>query len=353
MTTEALVLAAVSVVTIAFVALTIGGSSGGASYGPAVGSGVLTVRQAGALMALSALAGSFVAGLPVVETVGEEFVPAETFTITAALVVSVLTGIGILIGNLRGVPISTSQVAISAITGMGIALGVLNWETFGRVVVWWIVAPVVSFWLAAVAGRYLYEGVVATLALEDGSRVRVVRALVVTIACYMAFSAGASNMANAVAPLVSAGTIPVLPALAVGGVAMGVGVVVFGSRTVETVGKNIAEIPLEAALIVEVIAATIITTLSLAGVPVSLVITVVTAVIGLGWGRSTRHLTRLQQFGFGEVTEEDYRTLETDSDGLFDVETVRTVVVLWLVVPVAIGALSLGLFLLLGALQIV
>jgi PiT family inorganic phosphate transporter len=274
----------VGVVVAVFVGTNIGGSSTGTSYGPSVGSGVISMRRAGVLMTISVLAGGLLAGRRVVETLGTEFVPPEYFTLEVSLAVLVFTGCGILFGNLRGVPVSTSETIISAITGMGIALGVLDWATFGQVVIWWVFSPVIAFWLTAVIGRYFYDDVVDALALQDGSRTAFARVLVIGLACYMAFSAGASNVANAIAPLVGAGVFPLVPAIVLGGLAMGAGAFVFGPRTMKTVGNDITDLPLEAALIVEAVAATIITLLSLAGIPASLAITAITCVIGLGWG---------------------------------------------------------------------
>lgn len=334
----------VSGAIVAFVGITIGGSSTGTVYGPVVGSGVVSMRTAGVLMTLSVLAGGVFAGQRVVETLGTEFIPPAYFTIESSLIVLVLTGLGILFGNLRGIPISTSETIICALMGMGSALGVLNWSAVGQVAIWWVVAPVVAFWLAAVIGRYLYDTIVDQLDLEREPRSTFARGLVLVIACYMGFSAGASNVANAIAPLVGTGTVPLLPALVFGGLAVGAGAFILGPRTTRTIGFEITDFPLEAALIVEFIAATLITLLSLAGVPGSLVLTVVTCTIGLGWGRSTRHLTRLQQFGFTEVSDEDYEVFATNRLDLFNPQTTRKIIATWLVAPVAVGILAFCIF---------
>ena len=295
-------------------------------------------------MTVSVLAGGVFAGRRVVETLGTEFIPPAYFTVESSLAVLFLTGLGILFGNLRGVPVSTSETIICVLAGMGSALGVLNWETVGQVAIWWVVAPVIAFWCAAVVGRYLYDPLVDHLALEREPRSTFARGLVIVIACYMGFSAGASNVANAIAPLVGTGTVSVVPALVFGGLAVGAGAFVFGPRTTRTIGFEITDFPLEAALIVEFIAATLISLLSLSGVPASLVLTAVTCTIGLGWGRSTRHLTRLQQFGLAEVSAEDYEVFETNRLELFDPHTTRKIIATWLVAPVAVGILAFCVF---------
>jgi len=95
----------------------------------------------------------------------------------------------------------------------------------GQIVSWWLVSPVLAFWVSAVIGRYYYPRLVEWFAVTrtEGSLVVFDRSgsvprpelgpnttrrelvgtlSVVGIGCYMAFSAGASNVANAVAPLV-------------------------------------------------------------------------------------------------------------------------------------------------------
>ncbi len=70
------------------------------------------------------------------------------------------------------------------------------------------------------------------------------------------------------------------------GLAIGVGAFVLGPRTMETVGNEITDLPVEAALVVELVSATIITELSWNRIPASLAVAATMCVIGLGWGRS-------------------------------------------------------------------
>jgi PiT family inorganic phosphate transporter len=160
-------------------------------------------------------------------------------------------------------------------------------------------------------GRYLYPGLVRRYAIKvsDGPllvldrsgrvprpaygpntdrREFVSTAVVLIIGCYMAFSAGASNVPNAVAPLVSSGAIGEVNAIALATVAIGVGGFTIARRTMESVGTELSDIPLLAALIVMTTAATITTALSYAGIPISLVMAMVMTIVGLGWGRATR-----------------------------------------------------------------
>jgi len=52
----------------------------------------------------------------------------------------------------------------------------------------------------------------------------------------------------------------------------------------ESVGSELSDIPLLAALVVMITASTITTLLSAAGIPISLVMASVMTIVGLGWG---------------------------------------------------------------------
>ena len=62
-------------------------------------------------------------------------------------------------------------------------------------------------------------------------------------------------------------------------------------RTLETVGDDITDLPILAALIVSTVGATIITILSYYGIPASLAVSTTCCIIGLGWGRASRAVT--------------------------------------------------------------
>jgi PiT family inorganic phosphate transporter len=287
-------LLAVGLLVAAFVGFNIGGSSTGVAFGPAVGSGTVRKTAAAALMTGFALLGGWTVGRNVIDTMGGEIVPASEFTLAASVIILFFVGSALLISNLFGVPASTSMTAVGAIAGLGLASNSLQWAVMGRIVSWWLVAPVLAFWLCAVIGRYLYPYLDAWFGLDEATGLKAIatRTLVVGIGCYMAFSAGASNVANAVAPLVGSGALSVDAGVLLAGGAIGVGAFTIARRTLDTVGNDLTDLPLLAALIVEVVSASLITFLSQIGIPASLAVSATMCVVGLGWGRATR-TTRL------------------------------------------------------------
>ncbi|PSQ00782.1 inorganic phosphate transporter [Halobacteriales archaeon QS_5_70_17] len=308
------VLLALGLVVAAFVGFNIGGSSTGVAFGPAVGSGAVSKLTAAALMSVFVLLGGWTVGRNVVETLGGRIVPASMFTLEVSIVVLFFIGVALFLSNVVGVPASTSMTAVGAIAGLGLATGRLDWGTMGRIVSWWLVSPVAAFWVSGVIGRYFYPRLVEWFAVTqtDGALIALDRSgaiprpvlgpettrrevvgtsLVVAIACYMAFSAGASNVANAVAPLVGSGELGLNEGILLGAGAIGVGAFTIARRTLDTMGNDLTEMPLVAALVVAVVSASLVTALSAIGIPASFVIIATMSIVGLGWGRATRTAT--------------------------------------------------------------
>lgn len=308
-----------------FVGFNIGGSSTGIAWGPAVGANVLSKTAAAAIMSVFFLIGGWTVGRNVIQTLGGRIVPQEEFTLVAGIAVLFFIGLGMLIANVFGVPVPTSMVATGAIAGLGAAVGDLNWEVLGRIFMWWMMTPAIAFWIGMVVGRYLYpyldtyfylrQSRGPLLELDRSGRLpkpvmgpnTTIRELlgagiIVAIGCYMSFSAGASNTANAVAPLVGGGALPESPAILLAAFAVAFGGFTIARRTMESVGNDLTELPLLGALIVAIVASTITTFLSWIGIPISLVMATVMTIVGLGWGRATRTTTALEYArGEGDV----------------------------------------------------
>lgn len=329
---------ALAALAAAFVAVNVGGSSTGVAFGPATGSGAVTKRAASVLMAGFVLLGSVTYGPRVTATLGHGFVPESSFTLAVATVVLFVTGLGVFIGNYRRVSVSTSETAVGAVVGLGAALGALQWATVWTVALWWVVAAIAAFWVAAVVGRYAYDDLAAALGRHgaDGRRGRVA---LVAGGCGMAFAAGGSNVGNAVAALVSADVVAMGPAVAAGGLGIGVGAVLLGPRTMETVGEEITDLPVAAALVVEVVAASVITALNVASIPASLAVTTTMCVVGLGWGRASRR-TDVEASGYDGVSDRS----GPGAPVLYDPAVTRRIVTTWVVTPTVAAAFAFAVF---------
>ncbi|WP_299262945.1 inorganic phosphate transporter [Halorientalis sp.] len=307
-------LVVVGLLVAAFVGYNIGGSSTGVAFGPAVGSRVVRKTTAAALFTGFAFVGAWTVGRNVIDTMSDGIVPAAQFSPTASVGVLFFTGLALLVSNIYGVPASTSMTAVGAIVGLGLATGTLDGALMFTIVSAWIVAPLLGFGVGALIGRYFYPHLDARLSFgrmsgpllridrsrtvprprlnENASRQDLIGAgLVLVIACYMGFSAGASNVANAVAPLVGNGSISMNQGILLAVAAISLGGFTIARRTLATVGNDITDLPILAALIVSLVGATIITVLSQLGIPASLAVSTTCCIIGLGWGRASRTAT--------------------------------------------------------------
>ena len=363
-----------------FVGINIGGSSTGVAFGPSVGSKLVSKPGAAALMTFFAFIGGWTVGRNVIETMGGKIVPASQFSPTASVIILFFIGLSLLISNLSGVPASTSMTAVGAIAGLGLATNTLNWEVMGKILSWWLVAPAVAFLSGGVVGRYIYvhldelfkidqsEGKLIEFSLSkkpvslgEGTSIKELfgSILVIAIACYMAFSAGASNVANAVAPLISSNSMPITTnaGIILAVAAMSLGGFTIARKTLDTVGDGLTEMPLMAALVVSTISASIISVLSHMGIPASLAISATMCITGLGWGRASRTVTVADAIqgekpkmaaaalkseeneGIGEEKHEDVKDKK-----LFNPDTIRHVVTLWIMTPVISATCSYAVF---------
>ncbi|WP_121744048.1 inorganic phosphate transporter [Natronorubrum halophilum] len=378
----------VGVIASIFVGFNIGGSSTGIAWGPAVGAGLLRKTTAAALMTFFVFLGGWTVGRNVMDTLSGDIISIE-ISLVAGVAVLFFIGLGILIANVFGVPVPTSMTTVGAIAGLGLATETLNYETITWIISWWVVTPVLGLWVGATIGRYIYpelnrrfeisasEGALLTLD-RSGSAPKPVlgpnttyqelvgTVVVFIIGCYMAFSAGASNVPNAVAPLVSSGALEVDTAIIIATVAIGLGGFTIARRTMESVGSELSEIPLLAALIVMLTASTITTALSWIGIPISLVMASVMTIIGLGWGRATRPITARDAIRGDTDTELAMGALTAESDApvtkigeaeseevlnagdLFNPRAIVKYVSMWIIGPTTSTLLAYGFFVAVG-----
>ena len=138
--------------------------------------------------------------------------------------------------------------------------------------------------------------------------------LQVLTACYVAFAHGANDVANAIGPLAAIFSVIKTKSVAlqvevplwmlfIGGLAVGGGLVAFGRRVMETIGKNITEITPIRGFCAQFGAATTILICSRLGLPVSTTHVLVGAVVGVGVmrGMGTLDLRILKNIGLSWI----------------------------------------------------
>ncbi len=305
-----------------FMGLNIGGNNAAASMGAAYGAKVRTKYQAVILIGIFSLIGAVLGGGEVIKTLGKGILPDGTILLEGAIVAVGAAGIIVFLANILRVPISTSQAAVGAIVGIGFFYGAskLNTPLLGKILAWWIITPVIAWLLAYIMGKYFYTDILIWLADHNESEASIRKALNVLLTvsgCYVAYSAGANNAANAVGPFVGAGEIPLFYGAAFGGIAIGLGALLMGGRVLDTVGNEICELCVIRAAFVEFISAGIVHAASILGIPVSLGEIVAAGVIGIGCANAGLHIVR------GDV--------------------VKKILISWVISPILAGVLAYAL----------
>ena len=157
-----------------------------------------------------------------------------------------------------------------------------------------LISTVISA-IACIIAMFLLRNIEAK-SVEDYATVEgIFRKLQIVTSCYVAFSHGANDVANAIAPV--AAIIPLangemsltagIPTelLALGGIGIAFGCMTWGRRVMRTVGGRITSLTNTRGFSVDFAAATTVLVASKLGLPISTSHTVVGAVIGVGLAR--------------------------------------------------------------------
>ncbi|GBD38326.1 MAG: sulfate permease CysP [Deltaproteobacteria bacterium] len=299
----------IAIVLSVFLALNIGANNSAASMATAYGAGVRSKREAVTLIAVFALLGAFLAGKPVITTLGKGLVPESVLSSHIALVLVVLLIAVLFISwaNIARVPVATTHALVCAIAGVGLYAKELNTGKFLSIVAWWVVTPFIAWFVNYLIGKYLYFKILKFLTdrYSEASIRRILSLLLTLSGCYVAFSAGANNSANSVGPLVGMGLINPSVGAILAGLGMGIGAILFGGRVLDTVGKQITEICILRAISVEFTGSTIILIASIFGIPVSLAEIITSGIIGFSCANDgfsataeNKHVLRIAFFWF-------------------------------------------------------
>ena len=255
-------------------------------FGTAVGSGVISFRRASVLCALAVLAGAALQGQAGIQTLSG----LTEQTMTTLIIVSVSAAITITMMTMLGLPISTSQAVVGAIIGVGIATRNLSTSGLAKVVISWLVTPLGSMFFAVLlfivlrcVSRHLRMGIL--------TRDKLLWMGLVVVGTYGSYALGANNVANATG--IYSGVIPGLNDFhlaVIGGGAIGLGVITFSRRVMESVGTRLMRLDAFTAFIAVSSMAATVHIFAVIGVPVSTSQALVGAILGVGILRGLQNL---------------------------------------------------------------
>lgn len=271
-----------------FFAMNIGASGTAASMGSAYGAGAVNKRVALALVAAGTLTGAGLGGGKVVQTISGGLIPATEVTPGLAVIILATASVTLFVANLRGIPLSTSEVTVGALVGVGLARGVLLADRLPVILIAWAALPFLAFTIAALLGRLLRgtRGWNPKTADRRPGSSRFLAAGLVAAGTYEAVAAGMNNVANAVGPLVGAGLLALPTAQWLGGAFVGLGALALGGRVLETNGKKITELTLLGGTVVSGTTGSLVILASWLGLPVPLTQATTAAIMGVAFSRS-------------------------------------------------------------------
>jgi len=271
-----------------FLGINMGGSGTAPSFATAYGSGILRRTFIPGLFGIFVLLGALLAGKNTAITLGKEILPAVSLDYTLTTIILFSVALSLLFANLLGVPQSTSQSTVAALVAPAHYVGQLNThKIFYEIIPTWIILPFVSFgimyFLARTVNRKFDLKHPEYFFTEK--RQKFLKWVVIISSCYVAFSIGSNNVANAAGPITSMITnelhinptsanfllIMILSTLIIAP-AFGIGSSIFGHKLMIKTGTEIMEIGKVEASMISVVTATLLLGASVTkGIPTSLV----------------------------------------------------------------------------------
>jgi PiT family inorganic phosphate transporter len=260
-----------------FMGWSLGANDAANLFGPMVGSGAMRFWTAAILASIFVLVGAMTVGSGCFAT----YDAIGTQTLLSAFLVTLAAGLTVTFMTILGLPVSSTQAVVGAILGAGLLTGGVSFAPLTKIGLSWVLTPIGGLVAAYIPYKLL---VLFPRALPSRlvQRAGVIRVGLILVTCYSAYALGANNVANVTGVYVSSGLLsPTLGAL-IGALAIGLGILTFSRRVIETVGSDLVQLDAVTALIAILAEAITLNVYTVIGVPVSTSQAIVGAVLGIG-----------------------------------------------------------------------
>jgi len=228
-------------------------------FGTAVGSKMIRFKTAAICCSIFILLGAVISGAGASQTLGKL---GSVNAIAGAFIVAFSAAASVYFMTKLGYPVSTSQAIVGAIIGWNFFSGSLtDYHTLSKIVITWVACPALS----AVIALILYKSLVFAIGRRKIDMFRLdsmTRYSLVIIGAFGAYSLGANNIANVMGVFVPVSPFADISFLGlfnltstqqlffIGGIAIGIGVLTYSKKVMETVGEGIMKLSPIAALVV-------------------------------------------------------------------------------------------------------
>lgn len=256
-----------------FFAVNMGGASFAASFAAPYGGRLIEKQKAAVLFILFVILGSVLLGKPVSMTLGRELIRPDLIGPQAIVIIFFSAGLSMFVSNMMKIPQSTSLVTVAAIAGVAAYYRQLNLKTLYYLLPFWILLPVLSYFLTHVITGYIYPPRKGNFRIYERfiNHQDKLKVFVIVTSCYNAFAVGTNNVANVAGPLMGpAGMFTLRDLLIFFAFIYGAGAFVFAGP-IKTAGHKIVPLGLLTASIISLVSGTLMVFASVFGVPQSFV----------------------------------------------------------------------------------
>jgi len=220
-------------------------------FGTAVGSRMISFRNAAIFCSIFIILGAVISGSGVTDTLIRL---GSVNAVAGAFVVALASAVSILLMTRAGIPVSTSQAIIGRIIGWNFFTGSLtDYDILAKILLTWIICPILS----AVFSVVLYKLVVCTIKCFSIGMFKLdilIRYGLVLVGASGAYAMAANNISTVmgvfvpVAPFTDLSVAGIFSLTAaqqlffVGGIAIAIGVFTYSRRVIMTVGEGIVKL---------------------------------------------------------------------------------------------------------------
>jgi sulfate permease len=186
-----------------FFAVNMGASSFAAAFAAAHGGNLLHRRTAVFLFIAFVILGALIMGDPVSSTLGRGIIAPTLFDNRVLIIIFLVGGLSMFIGNMIMIPQSTSLVTVAAIAGVGQAIQSVQYSKIFYCLFFWLVLPLLSFILTRFITGYIYPPRQKNFWVYEKfvNQKEKLKLFSILAGCYCAFSVGANNVSNILGPL--------------------------------------------------------------------------------------------------------------------------------------------------------
>ncbi|WNY24560.1 inorganic phosphate transporter [Methanolapillus millepedarum] len=307
-----------------YMAWNIGANDLANAMGTSVGSKALTIKQVIIIASFFELTGALLFGGEVTDTIAKGIVPLDSIIAVSPDIVAVgmlgailAAGFWITLATVYNLPVSTTHSIVGSVLGFGIVCAIygiiafsdIHWGVMVGIVASWLLSPLLGGVIAYIIFYVVRKKFLVKTEDVPGIEKKFIFLQVVT-ACFVAFSHGSNDVANAIGPLYAVYNMYgpysfnlMNALLLLGGLGIVVGLATWGYKVIDTVGNKITELTPTRGFSAQFATAAVVLAHSFVGLPISTTHILVGAVIGVGLagGLSGINLKVLKSIGLSWI----------------------------------------------------